>query len=319
MRIILFLLLSVLCLYTAAGQSCTIEGQIKNLGNDTVFVELNALSKTPDIDTVLASNGRFTYTRKIDKATIAIIDFKKTAVWNTPANRSYFPSSKQIRIILLPNDHSYLQGQLSSQGIHYTIKGNALNEELASFEQKNLDERIAQEKAFRKIDSLVRIGKPGEAGPFANQMGEQQQRIQESRQEYIDNHPDKELSAYLVACSGNPETFGNAYAKLDDKVRNGLLKNILDEKNALYRAYINAKEITPGAHAENFTLTDIDGKTFTLADRKGKYILLDFWGSWCGPCIRGIPALKEYQENIKTRSSSSASPVLTIPGNGRPP
>lgn len=45
--------------------------------------------------------------------------------------------------------------------------------------------------------------------------------------------------------------------------------------------------------APNFTLPDLDGKMVSLSDFRGKWVVLDFWGSWCGWCIKGFPALKE--------------------------
>ena len=41
-----------------------------------------------------------------------------------------------------------------------------------------------------------------------------------------------------------------------------------------------------------FTLQDVDGKTVSLEDYKGKTIVLDFWATWCGPCKRSFPAMK---------------------------
>ena len=45
--------------------------------------------------------------------------------------------------------------------------------------------------------------------------------------------------------------------------------------------------------AFDFTSKDINGNEFTLSSLRGKWVVLDFWGSWCGPCIKEIPHIKE--------------------------
>ena len=51
-----------------------------------------------------------------------------------------------------------------------------------------------------------------------------------------------------------------------------------------------------GVEAPDFTLNDLNGKPLTLSSLRGKYVILDFWGSWCGWCIKGIPQMKEYYQ-----------------------
>lgn len=49
--------------------------------------------------------------------------------------------------------------------------------------------------------------------------------------------------------------------------------------------------------APDFTLEDINGGRLSLSSLKGKWVILDFWGSWCPWCIKGFPALKDaYKE-----------------------
>ena len=51
--------------------------------------------------------------------------------------------------------------------------------------------------------------------------------------------------------------------------------------------------------APDFTLPDINGNDFTLSSMRGKYVVLDFWGTWCKICMKGMPKLKEAQKKYK--------------------
>lgn len=52
-----------------------------------------------------------------------------------------------------------------------------------------------------------------------------------------------------------------------------------------------------GDSAPNFTLTTLDGKEVTLADYKGKKVVLNFWATWCPPCKAEMPHMQNYYED----------------------
>ncbi len=53
--------------------------------------------------------------------------------------------------------------------------------------------------------------------------------------------------------------------------------------------------------AANFTLSDLYGSPVSLSNFKGKWVIVDFWGSWCAPCLKGMPELKEMYEAYSGR------------------
>lgn len=53
--------------------------------------------------------------------------------------------------------------------------------------------------------------------------------------------------------------------------------------------------------APNFTLKDADGKSVSLADYRGKVVLLNFWATWCGPCGLEIPWFEQFEQQYKTQ------------------
>jgi len=57
-----------------------------------------------------------------------------------------------------------------------------------------------------------------------------------------------------------------------------------------------------GKPAKDFSTTLISGEKISLSDLKGKVILIDFWATWCPPCIKGIPHIKELYKEYKDRN-----------------
>ena len=87
------------------------------------------------------------------------------------------------------------------------------------------------------------------------------------------------------------------------KVYQAILPEI---KEPYYRDYVqtafkNVVTYVPGKPAPSFSFQDVSGKTVTLADLKGKYVYIDVWATWCGPCKAEIPYLAKIEEQLHGR------------------
>lgn len=92
---------------------------------------------------------------------------------------------------------------------------------------------------------------------------------------------------------------------------NYIQENATDEslKNEAAEAFAKVQKLLPGKPSPKFNYPDINGETVSLDDLKGNLVYVDVWATWCGPCIREIPALKQLEsdyhgKNIKFVSMS---------------
>jgi thiol-disulfide isomerase/thioredoxin len=97
------------------------------------------------------------------------------------------------------------------------------------------------------------------------------------------------------AMQGDPLPVLAAYPTFRAETRDSTLAR------AMHELVRSQAVLLPGQPAPGFTLHDERGKTVSLADFKGKVVYLDFWASWCGPCLAEVPAGAELKQKFAGR------------------
>ncbi|MPR33669.1 TlpA family protein disulfide reductase [Salmonirosea aquatica] len=246
---------------SACAQTPELKGFINGLGNTPIVFsyEFNGERRS---DTVYATNDRFIYQPQPSddgRISLRIARPSYTSFWYQPGHLDVSGSMEKPHQLV--------------------FKGGEENELNTEYEQTinwAFDDRM-QGKSATERQSL-------------------EKEKQKETLQFIGKHPGNQTSAYLLywqalTNEAATEAHETLWTKLSPEVRGSFCG-----KKAGERIEIIKNQPRPGLLSPNFVIPDTAGLAVALAEYRGRYVLLDFWGHWCAPCIKAIPKLKVLRE-----------------------
>ncbi|SHN33493.1 TlpA disulfide reductase family protein [Chitinophaga sp. CF418] len=292
-----------------AQQSYTIKGSVGKLNAPAKAYLTYKVKGQRIMDSVIIHNGQFTFRGTVGAPKEAHIVVKHDDEPQNPITRPkddilpFFIEDKVITITAKDSVHKAV------------IKGSPANDDNAKVtailkpyydKYTVLNEEYKSQPEEKKKDSAYLASLDERANSV-------QKEIIATKMKYVKAN----LTHYMALVAFNstiPPEFDAVAAEknfneLDEKIR----KSDLGEE--LLARILKVKKTQEGAPAPDFTQTDVNGKAVKLSDFKGKYVLLDFWASWCGPCRRENPNVVKAYNAYKDKGFTVLGVSLDKPGD----
>lgn len=288
-------------LFSCTSQKKQISGRIDGWGNDSLFVRYYILSDEKEgIDTVYATGGQFSYSLPVEEFT-QLYFYRKTDMYPRRGG-DYLPSTRKIEMLVAPGEYLKVKGKARPDAVlEYTVSGSQLMEDMTKVRAQTLCYEVQKDSnEFGLIAAMEPNAPPEEESEFFTRRRELNYKIREIERAHIRAHQDR-ISSGVFTLMQPLDSFPAYYARLSEEVKTGVLTTLFNDqlkRSEEYQAYLeNQKKEYTDSTAPDFTLTDIDGNSFILSGfDTDKYIVLDFWGSWCAPCLSGLPEMKKYYD-----------------------
>ena len=258
----------------------SLEGKV--IGQDTGFVHIgyfNSSMKYID-DSCYLKNGEFQFVGFINGTTRASFYGKrKSRSVDDPNWMEMFIEPGNINALFTVNEFKKAQISGSKSQNEFTIYNkriDSLNNKWQSVFDELSNAKISNDSI--KLDKIYNEQLP--------KYREEGSRISKT---YIQEFPNSDISAYLLfnEINLNLDSLKYYYSLLNSSVQQSFYGKNIDN------SIIKQEKLQIGKPAPDFTQTDLKGNQISLKKFKGKYILLDFWASWCVPCREENPYLKE--------------------------
>ena len=273
-----------------SARNFTLKGRFTDVANDTLRIEY--VVREPEKRVVNAAvpvdgEGLFTYECSLVQACQASL-----AVRSTGGKESLF---------FVPGERAEVEGPFASAS-DWRIGGSAFYQRFDSLRQQLVP-------FYREFDAVRARYERDVAGGLDRTEADSirkaanlaiNRRLWVVAGRYLSSHTDDELSAVLLLNQNYTEILP-AIRRLSPEVRNGRFRSYIDVIESIFSRVAREQqaarpELEVGRPAPDFTLKDINGEEFRLSALfgRGKYVVVDFWGSWCSWCIREFPTLEEY-------------------------
>ena len=272
-----------------------VSGMLNGIESDTLLVNHRPVGEgEAQLDTVPMQNGQFAFN-------VGDSVLKQVYIYAKPSGNGAI-SMQALGLILLPGRPVTVSGTLED----YRLGGDAFYEAC-----NELNDQLRP--CILKLDSLREVcmqmekdGIPSDSIRKAyTPSREFLDRMQDLRCDFIRSHADQEVAVYALSCDLSMQKVGEMLDVVAEPVRTGIMASLYRQVKEGYDKEMErraaAERVKEGNPAPDFTLKDLKGNDFTLSSLRGKYVVLDFWGSWCGWCIKGVPDMKKAYAKHKAK------------------
>lgn len=303
----LFTITVVSLILTSCNEKHNLIAEFDGIENDTIFVEYGTVAEffsgnPPKRDTVYAQHGKFVYDLPNQEPHFVYFH-PKSSLFKRLNGQHFYANQNYIVTLIEPNDRINVVGKLNKYYVDYKATGSVFNEEYSDLRNSYIQESSRGAELELKIDSLSTDKANSE---IVNKLFQERNSLnrlyKEAELKYIEDNPKKNISAFFLT-KQNSKNFYKHYSGLPIEVKHGIFQVGLNAKieriNKSEKVNDAKSKVIEGTSAPDFNLLSINGENVALMSISNKYVVLDFWGSWCPPCIKGFPKMKEYYSKYK--------------------